>query len=126
MSQQDSLVPLAISNREERFRQELNEITRHSLISQVKAKLNEVSNDIVDDFSIELKDLAINIPSFELGDNWVHTISESTKTLLANAQNGLTDLVASRKKNQTDSTNKTYKAITSILAIMTDDNSLHY
>ena len=122
MSQQDSLVQLAISNTstEERFQQKLNEIVRHSLISRVKAKLREASDNIVDDFSIELKDLAINTPSFELGDNWVHTISESTKTLLTNAQNGLTDLVASRKKNQTDSTDKIYKVITSALAITTN------
>lgn len=115
---QESLVRLALSN-QEAFSQEMNQIVKNSLIYQVKTKLNEASSDMVNDFSIEIKDLGNSIPSFELGDKWIDTISESTTSFLKNAQNGLNDLVTARKDKQGDSSGDMYKIITGTLAITT-------
>lgn len=118
MTNQESLVRLALSNKEA-FSQEMNQIVKNSLIYQVKTKLNEASSDMVNDFSIEIKDLGSSIPSFELGDKWVDTISESTTNFLKNAQNGLNDLVTARKDKQSDSSGDMYKILTGTLAITT-------
>ncbi len=118
MTNQESLVRLALSNKEA-FSQEMNQIVKNSLIYQVKTKLNEASSDMVNDFSIEIKDLGSSIPSFELGDKWIDTISESTTNFLKNAQNGLNDLVTARKDKQGESNGDMYKIITGTLAITT-------
>jgi len=117
MTNQEFLVQMVISNKEA-FSQEINEIVKNTLIYQVKTKLNEASSDMINDFSIEIKDLGSRIPSFELGEKWIQTISESTKSLLKNAQNGLNNIVSSRKNKENDSNNM-YKIITGTLAITT-------
>jgi uncharacterized protein YejL (UPF0352 family) len=119
MTNQESLVRLALLN-QEAFSQEMNQIVKNSLIYQVKTKLNEASSDMVNDFSIEIKDLGSNIPSFELGDKWVDTIAESTINFLKNAQNGLNALVESRREKQTKNSGMGYKNLTSTLAITTE------
>lgn len=119
ITNQESLVQMALSNKEA-FSQEMNQIVKNTLIYQVKSKLNEASSDIINDFSVEIKDLGNSIPSFELGNKWVDTISESTTNFLKNAQNGLSNLVESRRGKQTDDSGTGYKSITSILAITSE------
>jgi len=118
MTNQESLVQMALSNTEA-FSQEINQIVKNTLISQVKTKLNEASSDMINDFSIEIKDLGNTLNSFELGDKWINTISESTSTLLKNAQNGLSNFVSARQGKQNDRSGDMYKAITGVLAITT-------
>lgn len=118
MTNQETLVQMALTNKEA-FSKEMNETVKNTLIYQVKTKLNEASSDMVNDFSIELKSLSNNIPSFELGEKWIATVSDSTTNLLRNAQNGLNALVKSRKAKQTEDSGTGYKSITSVLAITT-------
>ena len=118
LTNQDSLVQLAISNKEG-FSRELNDIVKNTMIYQVKSKLNEASDDIIKDFSIEIRDIGNSLSSFNLGDKWVNTISESTTNLLRNAQNGLNTLIESRKKENQDN-GKVYKSITATLAITSE------
>ena len=115
---QDSLVQMALSNKEG-FSRELNDIVKNTMIYQVKSKLNEASDDIIKDFSIEIRDIGSSLSSFNFGDNWVNTISESTTNLLRNAQNGLNTLIESRKKQNEDN-GKVYKSITATLAITSE------
>ena len=115
---QDSLVQMALSNKEG-FSRELNDIVKNTMIYQVKSKLNEASDDIIKDFSIEIRDIGASLSSFNFGDNWVNTISESTTNLLRNAQNGLNTLIESRKKQNEDN-GKVYKSITATLAITSE------
>lgn len=118
MTNQESLVQMALSN-QEAFSQEMSQIVKNTLIYQVKTQLNEVSSDMLNDFSIEIKDLGNTISSFEFGDEWIDTISKSTSILLKNAQNGLNDLVSARKDKQSDNSGDMYKIITGTLAITT-------
>lgn len=115
---QDSLIQMALSNKEG-FSRELNDIVKNTMIYQVKSKLNEASDDIIKDFSIEIRDIGTSLSSFNFGDNWVNTISESTTNLLRNAQNGLNTLIESRKKQNEDN-GKVYKSITATLAITSE------
>lgn len=115
---QDSLLQMALSNKEG-FSRELNDIVKNTMIYQVKSKLNEASDDIIKDFSIEIRDIGSSLSSFNFGDNWVNTISESTTNLLRNAQNGLNTLIESRKKQNEDN-GKVYKSITATLAITSE------
>ncbi|MCX6076293.1 MAG: dynamin family protein [Campylobacterales bacterium] len=118
MKNQDSLVQLALSN-QENFSRELNDIVKNTLIYQVKSKLSEASIDIINNFSIEIKDIGTSLASFDLGDKWVDTISQSATNLLKNAQNGLSNVVDARRTNQGDNTGGIYKAITATLGITT-------
>lgn len=113
---QETLVQMALTNKEA-FLNEMNEIVKNTLIYQVKTKLNEASSDMINDFSLELKNIANSIPSFEFGDKWIETISDSTTNFLKNAQNGLNALVELRKEKQTEDSGTGYKVITSILSI---------
>ncbi len=115
---QDSLVQMAISNKES-FSREINDIVKNTMIYQVKSKLNEASEDIIKDFSIEIKDIGTSLTSFNLGDKWVNTISESTTNLLKNAQNGLNTILESRKNSGNTNSGNIYKTITATLAITT-------
>ena len=119
INNKDSLVQLALQNQEV-FSQELNEIVKNTLIHEVRKKLNEAGNDIVDDLSIELKDFGSNLGSFQLNEQWIGKIAESTKSLLHNAQNGLINLVQSRKENQSKDAGNTYKTITTVLGLATE------
>ena len=111
----DNLATMALSNNDN-FSREINDIVKNTLIYEVKNKMEDTSSDIINDFSIEIKDVANNLSNFELGDKWVNTISESTKSLIKNAQNGLKMTVDNR---DTSSTNNLYKSITAILGITT-------
>jgi len=118
MNNQDALVQMALHNQES-FSRELNEIVKNTLIYEIRKKLNEAGDDIVDDLTLELKNLGSDLTSFQLNEQWIAKISESTKTLLHNAQNGLTNLVRSRQKNQPLDAGNGYKAITTVLGITT-------
>ncbi len=111
----ENLTVLALSNNDG-FSREINDIVKNTLIYEVKNKMQFTSNSIVDNFSIEIKDVANSLSTFELGDKWVNTISESTKNLIQNAQNGLKTIIDNR---DTSSTNNLYKSVTAILGITT-------
>jgi Txe/YoeB family toxin of Txe-Axe toxin-antitoxin module len=114
-SNMENLTTMALSNSDS-FSREINDIVKNTLIYEVKNKMEDTSNDIVNSFSIEIKDVANSLSSFELGDKWINSISESTKNLIKNAQNGLKTVVENR---DTSSTNNLYKSITAVLGITT-------
>ncbi len=87
-SNHDSLVSIALSGGDGLSR-EINEIVKNSLLSNLKNKIKTISHDIVDDFSIDIKDLTSSLGGFEISDKWAKTIADSTKNYLEQAQNGL-------------------------------------
>lgn len=116
-TQKDSLVTTAIAS-SDAFSSEINEIVKHTLIREIKSKIQDVSNDIVDDFSIEIKDISTNLASFNLDDKWIDGVSSSTKDLLLKAQNGLTSIYNNRDKDMKN-TDTLYKTITTVLGLTT-------
>lgn len=114
----DSLVEMALHN-SDNFSRELNDIVKNTLIYQLNHKMGEISNDIVDNYAIEIKNLGLDLSNFGLSNKWINTISESTKHLLKNTQNGLNNLVKARKNNPNTNNGTLYKIITTTLGITT-------
>lgn len=115
-NQKDLLVSLAISNQDS-FSREVNDIVKHTIIREIKNRIKNISEDIVDNFSFELKNSMLDIKDFDFDDKWIEKIGTSTKDLLEKAQNGLNSVLDNRQKNETD--DKWYKTITAILALTT-------
>lgn len=115
-NQKDLLVSLAISN-QDTFSRELNDIVKHTIIREIKNRIKNISEDIVDNFSFELKNSMIDIKDFDFDSKWIEKIGASTKDLLEKAQNGLNSVLDNRQKNGTD--DKWYKTITAILGLTT-------
>ena len=114
--QKEVLISYAIAN-PNNISQEINEIVKNILIPEIRKRIKDVSNRIVDDFSIELKNLENNLDNSNFDNNWIEKISYSTKNILEKAQNGLSTIVDERRSKETD--DKLYKAITTILGVTT-------
>jgi Txe/YoeB family toxin of Txe-Axe toxin-antitoxin module len=97
LDNQESLVDMAIKN-SDTFSREINDIVKNTLIYEIKTKIKDTSNDIVDDFSLELKDLSNNLSNFNFDDEWIEKISTSTKDVLEKAQNGMNTILKNREK----------------------------
>ena len=115
-NQKDVLVSLAISNQDS-FSREVNDIVKHTIIREIKNRIKNISEDIVDNFSFELKNSMLDIKDFDFDNKWIEKIGTSTKDLLEKAQNGLNSVLDNRQKNETD--DKWYKTITAILGLTT-------
>lgn len=117
ISNKETLISLALKN-SDAFSQEINQIIKTTLIYEVKTRIEDTSSEIVDSFSLEIKNIdAFN--NFELGEKWVETISNSTKNFLQNANNGLNDLVSNREGNKNNESGTLYKVITTTLGMTT-------
>ena len=114
--QKEVLISYAIAN-PNNISQEINEIVKNILIPEIRKRIKNVSNRIVDDFSIELKNLENNLDNSNFDNNWIEKISYSTKNILEKAQNGLSTIVDERRSKETD--DKLYKAITTVLGVTT-------
>ena len=115
-SQKETLVSYAISN-PNNFSQEINEIVKNTLIYEIRNRIKDISNNIVDDFKIELKNLSSNSNNFEFDNTWIEKVSENTVNLLEKAQNGLNTYLEHRKNSSIDT--GVYKAVTVVLGITT-------
>lgn len=63
-NQKDVLVSLAISNQDS-FSREVNDIVKHTIIREIKNRIKNISEDIVDNFSFELKNSMLDIKDFD-------------------------------------------------------------
>ena len=115
-NQKDLLVSLAISNQDS-FSREINNIVKHTIIREIKNRIKNISEDIVDNFNFELKNSMIDVKDFDFDNKWIEKIGSSTKDLLEKAQNGLNSILDNRQRNETD--DKLYKTITAILGLTT-------
>lgn len=110
----DTLVSFALSD-SQNFSREVNEIVKHKLIYEIKTKMEMISTEIVNDFTIELKEISGNVGDFSLDEEWIEKISENTKMLLASAQKGLGKLGDMLKGKE----GAAYKTIGTILGLTT-------
>lgn len=68
--QKEVLISYAIAN-PNNISQEINEIVKNILIPEIRKRIKDVSNRIVDDFSIELKNLENNLDNSNFDNNWI-------------------------------------------------------
>lgn len=113
-NQKETLITYAISNQDS-FSREINDITKNTVIREIRSRVKDIGTDIVENFSFELKDLKNNTNSFEFDSEWIKNIGENTKNLLEKMQNGLGTILESRQKKDTN--DKLYKVITTVLAL---------
>lgn len=113
----DELVNVVISKGSEALSPHISEIVRHALIVNIKASLNQISDDVIEDISANLSILNKSISDFSMSDDWLKKITNTTKNLLKDAQRGLNDVVTDRSKRV--ETDNLYKTITTILALTT-------
>ena len=114
----DEIVSAGITGGSTALSNTISEITKSSLISNVKNSMSEISNDIVDDFSIGLTDLNSTMSDFTLSENWLTGIADTTKKMFDGASNSLNNLLKDRQGNAKGK-DAAYKAITTVLAVTT-------
>jgi len=113
----DELVSATINGGEDSMSHLISEIVRHTLISNIKDSMSDISNDIVDSFSTNLKNLNSSMSEFTMSDNWLEKITDTTKNMLNSTKSTLDNIIDERKKS--DNSNSMYKIITTILATTT-------
>lgn len=111
---QDLLISLALQN-QNLFQKEINDIIKNRLIYELNKKLDNISADIIDDFTYELKDIGNDNENFALDEQWVESISEGIQILLNSTQTGLEKLTTYTKGKE----GSLYKVITTSLGIVT-------
>lgn len=116
-NQKETLITYAISN-QDTFSREINDITKNTVIREVRSRVKDIGVDIVENFSFELKDLKNDTNSFEFDSEWIKNIGENTKNILEKMQNGLSVILDNRQRKDTN--DKLYKVITTLLAVTKD------
>ena len=109
----DELIAAAVRSGESGLSQKIAEITRLSLIEEVKSTMGDIGRDIIGDFSIGLSSLS----STTISEDWLQKITDSTKTFLDKAQSGMGSIIDQR--NKSGNNDKIYKIITTVLALTT-------
>ena len=113
----DELVISAINGGQNAMSHLISEITRHTLITNIKDSMSNISNDIIDNFSTNLTSLNSSMSEFTMSDNWLEKVTDTTKNMLDNAKGSLNNIID--KRNESGNSDKMYKVITTILATTT-------
>ena len=115
IANQENLLQLAIHN-PDAFSRELNEIIKSRLIIEIKDKLDEISDDILKEFHLELSNLSSNLSNFSLDAEWCKKLTDSTKIIIESIQNRLGKFseTLSGKRGQI------YKVVATILGLTTN------
>jgi hypothetical protein len=113
----DELVNSVINGGQDAMSNRISEITRHTLIVNIKDSMSNISDEIIDSFSSNLTNLNDSMSEFTMSGNWLEKITDTTKNMLGNAKNSLEEIID--KRNKSDNSDKMYKIITTILATTT-------
>ncbi len=114
----DEIVSVGITGGSTALSNTISEITKSSLISNVKGSMSEISNDIVDDFSIGLADLNSTMSDFTLSKSWLTSITDTTKKMFDGVSSGLNNILKDRQ-DTSKGKDATYKILTTVLAVTT-------
>ena len=114
----DEIVSVGITGGSDALSKTISDITKSSLISNIKGSMSDISNDIVDDFSIGLADLNTTMSDFSLSESWLTGIADTTKKMFDSASNGLNNILKNRQGNAKNK-DATYKVLTTVLAVTT-------
>lgn len=109
----DELVVAALSGGDGAFSQKISEITRLSLINEVRDAMDTIGQNIINDFSIDLS----NFSSMNVSEEWLQKTTESIKILFNKTQSGLGSILA--KRNESGNNGSLYKVVSTVLAVTT-------
>jgi len=105
-----NLVHIGTTQGSDALSSEINALVKSTLIYEVKRKLSDISDNIVDDFTFELRDL-----DFSLSDNFAENISENIKSALDTGTNALKNIL-----DVTKDSSSLFKVLGTVLAIVTN------
>ena len=113
----DELVTSAVNGGQDAMSHLISEITKHTLITNIKDSMSDISDKVIDSFSTNLTNLNPSMSEFTMSDNWLEKITDTTKNMLGNAKGSLNNIIDQRNKSENN--DKMYKIITTILATTT-------
>lgn len=87
-NQRDSLVSLAMNSPDE-FQQTINTLVRNNLLAEVKNRIEDLSDQIIQDFKVELYNTFSAIQYPELGNDFAQKIVDNSEFLLKTANDSL-------------------------------------
>lgn len=123
LMKKDSLVKSAIEN-QHAFANELNELVKNSLLSQVQSSFQDVGAQIVRDFDSEMRMALSGAGSSSLlDDNMISRIADSTERLLGSFVSGLSNMSAGMNErvrgDNGGNAGTLYRTATTILGLTT-------
>lgn len=114
----DELVGSALTGGQEALSNNLNGIVRHLLIENIRNTMGEISDGIIEDFALEIKDINSIMAGFSMDEKWLEKVTGVTKTIFDKANILLKDFGNQGKKQK--GSDKLFKTITTVLAVTTD------
>lgn len=117
----DELTQVGMASGSEALRQRIGEIVRCKLLQEMRISMSEISNQIIDDITFELKAVDSVLSGYAEGDlSWIERAVEQSKLLLERGVGKLEQLSGSyENKARKDVANKTYKFVATILGLTT-------
>lgn len=109
----DELASSYISGGKEALNRAMIEVVRHSLIINIKESMTELSEVIVGDFSLSLKELENLSSDLGINDEWIEKTTEAVTGLLTASIDGIGKLIK-------DNTKHLGKTIATILSVTTN------
>lgn len=110
----DNLVEIALKNGNEAFSAEISDIVHSSLVSSVKANVQNISDRISSQYNLQLKELGESMNDYSSGD-FLKTLGAGANAFVETLT-GIADL---KKGDKTKIGKTIYTTVTSILAITT-------
>ena len=119
-SHESGLIELALHNPDGMTR-EINELVKHRLLREVQSSFQDISRDILTDFSHSIKAVLSQSAGNLLDPSMIDRMAQHTEVLLNRANSGLHSLSASMRESSTDqNASKTYKVAATALGITTN------
>ncbi|MEO1815574.1 MAG: dynamin family protein [Acetobacterium sp.] len=113
----DELTQSYLHGGTEALSQNMTDLIKFALVSEIKELMSNIGNKVIDDFAAEITNVSVLNVAYTMDEDLLKKISDSTKGILSSASSSLSGIVEQRKSNV--GANVSYKAITSVLAATT-------
>lgn len=113
----DELTQSYLHGGTEALSQNMTDLIKFALVSEIKELMSNIGNKVIDDFAAEITNVSVLNVAYTMDEDLLKKISDSTKGILNLASSSLSGIVEQRKSNV--GANISYKAITSVLAATT-------
>jgi len=113
----DELTQSYLNGGSEALSQNMTDLVKSTLLIETKEAISDIREEVIEHFSSEISILSNFNAEYNMNEDIMTKMTNSTKEVLGSASTFLAETVAQRKKNNT--ANVSYKVMTSILAATT-------
>jgi len=113
----DELTQSYLNGGSEALSQNMTDLVKTTLVIETKEAVSDIREEVIEHFSSEISILSNFNAEYNMNEDIMTKMTNSTKEVLGSASTFLTETVAQRKKNNT--ANVSYKVMTSIFAATT-------